>query len=82
MPPHILLLGATGRTGERLLHEALAEEYRVTILVRDRRKIGVSLGKLTVIESATLDTDSLQQAILGCDAVISTLNISRTSDFP
>lgn len=79
---HILILGATGRTGERLLHEALADGYRVTILVRDRRKIGISSGKLTVVERATLDADSLQQAISGCDAVISTLNISRTSDFP
>lgn len=79
---HILLLGATGRTGERLLNEALADGYQVTVLVRDRRKIGISSGKLTVVESPTLDADSLQQAIAGCDAVISTLNISRTSDFP
>lgn len=79
---HILILGATGRTGERLLHEALADGYRVTILVRDRRKIGISSGKLTVIESLTLDADSLGMAVAGCDAVISTLNISRTSDFP
>lgn len=79
---HILLLGATGRTGERLLNEALADGYRVTILVRDRRKVGISSGKLTVIESPTLDADSLQRAMTGCDAVISTLNISRTSDFP
>ena len=79
---HILLLGATGRTGERLLNEALADGHQVTVLVRNRRNIGISSGKLTVIESATLDANSLQQAILGCDAVISTLNCSRTSDFP
>ncbi|QJD81161.1 NAD(P)-dependent oxidoreductase [Spirosoma rhododendri] len=78
----VFILGATGRTGKQLLTVALAQGYQVTVLVRDRQKIGISSGRLTVIESPALDADSLQRAVVGCDAVISTLNISRTSDFP
>lgn len=79
---HILILGATGRTGERLLHEALAAGYRVTVLVRDHRQLNHQSDRLTVLESQFFDSASLKMAVAGCDAVISTLNISRTSDFP
>lgn len=79
---HVLILGATGRTGKQLLAQALAAGHQVTVLVRDKRKVSAVSDRLTVVESRELDIPSLRLAITGCDAVLSALNISRTSDFP
>lgn len=79
---HILILGATGRTGKQLLAQALAAGHRVTMLVRDHRQLNYQSDRLTVVESQSFDPASLEMAVAGCDAVLSTLNISRTSDFP
>ncbi len=78
----VLILGATGRTGENVVTEALNAGYQVHILVRDKAKVKIESENLTVFESKNLDNDTLKAALTGCDAVLSTLNISRTSDFP
>ncbi|WP_373521703.1 NAD(P)-dependent oxidoreductase [Aquiflexum sp.] len=78
----ILLLGATGRTGNEVLHLALRQGYQVNILVRDRSKVNYDHINLQVFEGDTRIQADLCQAISGCDACISCLNISRKSDFP
>ena len=78
----ILLLGASGRTGRLLLRQALNRGYDVQILVRDRRKITLTDPRLSVMEGHPADRACLVKAIQGCNAVLSTLNISRHNDFP
>lgn len=78
----ILLLGATGRTGREILHQALQAGIAVNVLVRDSGKIKLVNKALRIVESKTLDKTALRNAMQGCDAVISALNISRNSDFP
>lgn len=78
----ILLLGATGRTGKEVLHQALELGYYVTALVRDSSKIVLDSPLLKIIEGDTRLPSDLNRAIEGCGAVISCLNISRKSDFP
>lgn len=78
----ILLLGATGRTGRQLLTQALQAGYEVNVLVRNRAAVMAQSEKLTVFENATFDKPSLEQAMTDCQAILSALNISRTSDFP
>lgn len=78
----ILLLGATGRTGQYVLTEALAQSYDVHALVRDASKVKIQSSKLTLFNGTPENKGSLSEALKDCDAVISTLNISRTSDFP
>ena len=78
----ILILGATGRTGKYLLNEALARGYDVSVLVRDTSKMSVQSEELTVFEGTPTDKDSLKKAAQDCEAILSALNISRTSDFP
>lgn len=78
----ILILGATGRTGKLLLSQALQRGYAVTILVRNKNKITVHHPQLKIIEGSPLDKTILENAIAGCGAILSTLNISRSSDFP
>ncbi|MBO9659767.1 MAG: NAD(P)H-binding protein [Chitinophagaceae bacterium] len=78
----ILLLGATGRTGRLLLKQALQRGHEVIVLVRDRNKISFTDPNLRVMQGHPADRACLNTAMKGCDAVLSTLNISRYNDFP
>lgn len=78
----VLILGATGRTGRHVLNAALAAGYQVHVLVRDAEKLGISHPKCQVFEGHPADKQALESALLGCEYVLSTLNISRVNDFP
>ena len=78
----ILILGATGRTGSHLLQQALEAGYEVNVLVRDSNKLTLKHKKLRIFEGTPTDVNALTAAMEGCDAILSTLNISRKSDFP
>jgi putative NADH-flavin reductase len=78
----ILILGATGRTGKHLLLEALKNGHTVHVLVRDKSKIHNHSEELTIFEGLPTDQTALKNAMTGCEAILSVLNISRTSDFP
>ncbi|MEM7186522.1 MAG: NAD(P)H-binding protein [Bacteroidota bacterium] len=76
-----LLLGATGRTGSLVLETALEQGFQVHCLARNSNRIAHRSG-LTVFEGNPVNRDDLSRALEGCEAVINTLNVSRTSDFP
>jgi uncharacterized protein YbjT (DUF2867 family) len=76
----LLLLGATGRTGWLIMEKALAGQHQVTAIVRDPSKLrGMNV---TIIKGTPYDPDTVKAAIKDCQAVICTLNISRTTDSP
>lgn len=76
----VLLLGATGRTGKLVLEEIVLAKHTAHCIVR---KIPAQQFQgITFFKGSPDDAGVLQQAIQGCDAIISVLNISRTSDFP
>ncbi len=79
---NILLLGATGRTGKLVLQLALEAGHEVNCLVRRPEKVKNRHDSLKVFQGNTQDKHDIIKAIQGCDAIISVLNISRTSDFP
>lgn len=81
MGRRILVLGATGRTGKRIIAYALTKSYEVNCLVRDPVKI-LAKSNLNIVEGSTSSLADVERAIKGCTAIISALNISRTSDFP
>jgi putative NADH-flavin reductase len=78
----ILILGSTGRTGEHLLEQALQHSHIVNALVRDKNKITINNPHLTVFEGSPLDKTVLENAMKGCVAILSALNVSRKSDWP
>ncbi|MFM7856803.1 MAG: NAD(P)-dependent oxidoreductase [Flammeovirgaceae bacterium] len=78
----VLLLGATGRTGRLVLIYLLNQGYHVHALVRNTKHIQTHSTNLVVMQGKTTDPNTLPSALNGCDAIISVLNISRTSDFP
>ena len=77
----ILVLGATGRTGEHVVNYALSNGHSVTALVRDPAKLIAGDG-LTVVEGTPESRDNIADAIRGANGVISALGNVRTSDMP
>lgn len=76
--PTVLVLGGTGRTGRRVLGELLARGCAVRAIVRSRGALAPSVldhPALTLLEGSLLSLGDreLQQAVGGCDAVVSCL---------
>lgn len=69
----VLIVGATGGTGRKLVGLALERGYAVTAFVRDPLRVGVNHPQLTVIQGDVLDAESLEIAMRGQDAVLSAL---------
>jgi len=78
----ILILGPTGRLGRILVDEALKRGHQVNVLVSHEYRLKTSPSLLKVFEGTPLNQYTVAEAMQGCDAVMSALNISRTSDFP
>ncbi len=79
----ILIVGATGPTGQLLVKQALYKFYQVTVLVRDTSKLHLMNENLTVIKGDVLDEATLTDALKGQDAVLSALgtgNSLKSSD--
>jgi uncharacterized protein YbjT (DUF2867 family) len=74
----VLLLGATGRTGGRVLTQLLARGVAVRAIVRSAKRLPPKATQdpnLTVIEASllSLTDEELQRLLRGCDAVVSCL---------
>ena len=70
----LLILGATGRTGQQLVTQALQAGHEVTAFARSADKIPVRHGRLHFVAGTVTDDGSmLAQAVRGQDAVISAL---------
>lgn len=76
----ILVLGATGRTGKYIVEVALQRSHDVSAIVRNPQKL--SGFDIDITEGTPYDLQTVEKAIVGCDAVINTLNVSRKSDNP
>lgn len=79
----IVILGATGRTGDRLLAQALELGHEVTVLVRSPAKLpprlypllggGSASPLLRVVEGNVRDRRAVAEAVAGREAVLSAL---------
>jgi len=83
--PHrvrLLSLGATGRTGRLVVQYALSSGHDVVALARNPRRIAASSPNLSIVTGTPENAEDIESALTGCDAVISTLGNSRSSDLP
>lgn len=82
MPPlTIALLGATGRTGRRLVEYALAEGHAVRALARDPAALdALAHPRLTVHAGDALDPRAVDALVAGADAVASALGGGTLTD--
>ena len=69
----VLIIGATGGTGRQLVEQALTAGHEVTALVRNPGKIRARHERLRVVQGDILDFHSLDLALAGQDAVLSSL---------
>jgi len=76
----ILLLGATGRTGKFIIQEAIRRGHKISAIARNPEKL--KEYQIDITKGTPYDFETVEKAIVGCEAVINTLNISRKSENP
>ncbi|HNI91573.1 MAG TPA: SDR family oxidoreductase, partial [Leptospiraceae bacterium] len=69
-----LIIGATGRVGQRLVQYSLNSNYKVTALVRDKSKLKSTNPNLEVIVGSVLDPQIIEEAIQGKEFVLTALS--------
>ncbi len=71
------IFGATGRTGQYLLQQALQAGHEVTVLVRTPEKLAIENERLTVIQGDISSQIQVDSAVAGAEVVLSTLGPSN-----
>ncbi len=66
----IVLYGATGKTGEHLIKEALNREYNVKAIAYDVNKVSVTHPNLEVVYGHMISKDEIEECVKGHDIVI------------
>jgi putative NADH-flavin reductase len=73
----LVVFGATGGTGRRIVDAALAAGHDVIAVARRPDAIATTHARLTVVKGDVLDATSVREAIAGCDAVLSAIGPSN-----
>jgi putative NADH-flavin reductase len=66
----LTVFGATGRTGQHLVQQALEQGHRVIALVRNPAKLGLQHERLKVLQGDLTQPEQVEAAIAGADAVL------------
>jgi putative NADH-flavin reductase len=69
----ILIFGASGRTGQEIVKQALEKEHLVSAFVRTPSKLQTTHRNLKVIQGDVTNYSIVEQAVKGHDAVFSAL---------
>jgi len=69
----VLILGATGGTGQHLVVQALRQGHEVTAFVRNPERLAATDPRLRVMTGPVEDAGALHQAVRGQDVIISAL---------
>lgn len=72
---NLLLIGATGNIGQRILKEALDRGHEVTAVQRKPENLILKHPKLTVIKGDVLNEAEISTLIAGKDVVISAISL-------
>ncbi|MGV9724951.1 NAD(P)-dependent oxidoreductase [Nocardia beijingensis] len=73
----IAVFGATGTVGRLVVERALREGHEVTAFTRSAASVTQRHARLRVVEGDVLDTNSVQRAVEGQDAVLVSLGNGR-----
>jgi putative NADH-flavin reductase len=73
----ILIIGATGGTGQQLVRQALELGHEVTAFARNPAKLKMEHPNLRVVKGNVLDYASVESAMRGQNAVVSALGHKR-----
>lgn len=69
----VAVFGGTGTTGRLVIGKALDRGYDVTAYARHASRFSASHPRMRVVVGQLDDNDAIEEAIRGCDAVISAL---------
>jgi putative NADH-flavin reductase len=69
----LFLIGATGRTGQEIVQQALERGHHVTAFVRSPESITLKNERLSVLKGNAMDENQLFDAMRNHNAVLSTL---------
>jgi len=69
----LFVIGATGRTGEEIVQQALARGHHVTAFVRSPETVTLRHERLNVLKGNVTDESQLSEAMQNHDAVVSAL---------
>src|SRR5688572_3769870 len=69
----LAIFGATGRTGQHLVRQALDAGHEVVAFARTPSKIDTGQPNLTVVQGDIVNADLVERAIVGSDAVLNVL---------
>jgi len=75
---NLVVFGATGGTGRLVMEQALAAGHNVIAFVRSPQKLANTNPNLRVVVGAATDGAAISRALVGADAVISTLGGSAS----
>jgi putative NADH-flavin reductase len=67
----IALFGASGKTGQQFLEQALEKGYKINALVRNPAKLIQKTEHLNSIKGDVLSADDVVNTVTGCDLVVS-----------
>ncbi len=73
----VLIIGATGGTGRKLVEQALEQGHKVTAFVRKPAKLKIEHENLRVVQGNVMDLPSLEKAMEGQSVVVSALGHKR-----
>jgi putative NADH-flavin reductase len=74
----VLIIGATGATGQVLMREALEQGYEVTALARNPSALAPEDHRPRVLQGNALDASEVEAAVADQDAVLSALGTRST----
>ena len=72
---NVVIFGASGATGQRVVERALEAGHYVSAFVRTPGKLTISHQNLRVLEGNVADAPGVARAVHGQDAVVSTLGV-------
>jgi nucleoside-diphosphate-sugar epimerase len=74
---NLTIFGASGRTGQQLVEQALARGHRVTAFTRSPQKLAKIGERVNIVEGDVQDADTVSRAVVGANAVLSVLGPTR-----
>ena len=68
----VCIIGASGKLGQYIVQHALDRDYEVVGVCRERSvaKLDTFKGRITIIPGPTNDREIIQQAVAGCEGVL------------
>ncbi|HKH84092.1 MAG TPA: NAD(P)-dependent oxidoreductase [Gemmatimonadales bacterium] len=75
----IVVIGATGNIGRRVIHEALSRGHEVTGIVRDPAAVQAPDSRVRLVKADATKAEEVARAVKGADAVVSAISPRRNA---